>query len=91
MLPWNRTAGPLGTGPDHRRGWPTSLSSSAAVVVGVLLLVQPVHAAEPCIYSCKIIHWGVKNLSKEKIAEIIVQAIPAQVAACRLCLTNNKP
>ena len=26
--------GPLCTGPDHRRGWPTSLSSSAAVVVG---------------------------------------------------------
>jgi len=79
------------TGPDHRRGWPTSPFSRAAVVVGVLLLVQPVHAAEPCVYSCTMIRWGVKNLSKEKIAAIIVQATPAQVAACRRCLTNNKP
>jgi hypothetical protein len=55
------------------------------------LLVEPVRVAEPCIYSCKIIRWGVKKLSKEKIAEIIVQATPAQVAACRPCLTNNKP
>jgi hypothetical protein len=80
-----------GMGSDHRRGWPTSLFSRAAVVVGVLLLVQPVHAAEPCVYSCTMIRWGAKNLSRQKIAEIVVRATPAQVAACRQCLTNNKP
>jgi len=63
----------------------------AVVVAGLLLLVQPVQAVEVCEYSCAMIRWGAKNLSKETIRQVIAKATPGQLSACRKCLTTSRP
>jgi len=63
----------------------------AAVVAGLLVLVHPAQADDACAYSCTVIRWAAKNLSKDKIEQVVAKATAAQVAACRKCLRNNKP